>query len=136
VKLRERGLSPKVASLQSFGIPPFEQAVLIGNRSNMPSKATLSRFMGAIDRGAAAAIEHPAAAAQALAEEYAEPKKNAAKWRPGLEATLPLLSRSGHMDLEQAERLNDWMYGHKQFEIELPATEVLTNRYVEAGDGS
>ncbi len=135
-ELRARGLRPEITRLQNLGIPPFEQAVLLANSYRLPSKESLDRFMAALDRGTAAAIEHPVATARAIAAERSEPEKNAVKWLAGLKATLPLLSRSGNMSLGWAERLNSWMYDHGLFEIKVPAKEAFTDRYLEASDES
>jgi len=131
-ELQARGLRPVFTPLRSFGIPPFEQAVLLADSSRMPSEENFHRLMSALDRGTAAAIEHPAAAARAIAAELSEPEKNAAKWRSRLRATLPLLSRSGHMNPPRADRLGDWMFARGLIEFEAPASELLTNAHLEA----
>jgi putative hydroxymethylpyrimidine transport system substrate-binding protein len=133
-ELRARGLRPTVTRLGRFGIPPFEQAVLLGSSYHLPNKEILERFMAAAERGTEAAIEDPAAAARVLAEERSEPKRNAARWRAELKATLPLLSRSGQMDIPQAERLEEWMYGKGLLEFKTAATDAVTNRYLATSE--
>jgi putative hydroxymethylpyrimidine transport system substrate-binding protein len=130
VELEARGLKPVITPLQDLGIPPFEQAVLLADYERLPSEEDLTRFISAVRRGTAAAIEHPAAAARALAAESSEPEVNAAKWRAGLRATLPLLSESGRMSRRWANRLSDWMLGRGLVEFETPAAEVFTDRYL------
>lgn len=131
VELREKGLKPAFAPLGSFGIPPFEQALLLADATSMPSETTIAGLMTALDRGTAAAIEHPGAAARAIAAELSEPKRNASRWRAKLEATLPLLSRSGRMSPRRANRLGGWMLGRGLIEFEAPASELLTNAHLE-----
>jgi putative hydroxymethylpyrimidine transport system substrate-binding protein len=131
LELQAKGLKPVFTPLGKFGIPPFEQGVLLADSTRMPSEENLIRLMSAVDRGTAAAIEDPAAAARAIAAELSEPKASAVKWLPGLRATLPLLSRSGHMSVRRANRLGDWMLSQGMIEFEAPADEVLTNAYLE-----
>jgi len=129
-ELQAKGLKPVFTPLRRFGIPPFEQAVLLADSTRMPSEETLIRLLSAVDRGTAAAIEDPAAAARAIAAELSEPKAEAAKWLPILKATLPLLSKSGQMSVRRANRLGDWMFNRGLIEFEAPADEVLTNAYL------
>ncbi len=130
-ELKAKGLEPVFTPLRSFGIPPFEQAVLLADSSHLPSEESLIRLMSALDRGTEAAIQHPAAAARAIAAELSEPEKNAAKWRARLRATLPLLSRSGQMSPRRADHLGDWMLARGLIEYEAPASELLTNAHLE-----
>jgi ABC-type nitrate/sulfonate/bicarbonate transport system substrate-binding protein len=134
-ELQAKGLKPVFTPLRSFGIPPFEQSVLLADSSRLPSEENFIRLMSALDRGTAAAIAHPAAAARAIAAELSEPEKNAAKWRAKLRATLPLLSRSGQMSPRRANRLGDWMLARGLIEFEAPASELLTNAHLQAASG-
>jgi len=130
LELRARGLKPVFTPLGKFGIPSFEQADLLADSIRMPSEENLIRLMSAVDRGTAAAIKDPAAAARAIAAELSEPEKNAAKWLPSVKATLPLLSRGGRMSVSRANRLGDWMFNQGMIEFEAPADEVLTNAHL------
>lgn len=135
-ELEARGLEPVVTPLQKLGIPPFEDLVVITRRDLLKGNPGWIRaLMSAVDRGTAAAIEDPEAAAEAIAVQrkgtgYGEPGKLALRMTK-LEATLPLLSRTGEMNVGQVTRLIDWMHSHGLIQRELPATAVLTNRFVE-----
>jgi ABC-type nitrate/sulfonate/bicarbonate transport system substrate-binding protein len=72
IELEARGLKPLFTSLRRFGVPPFEQGVLLGDSTHLPNADVLSRLLSAVARGTAAAIEDPAAAAEAISAEYSE----------------------------------------------------------------
>jgi len=135
LELEAKGLKPVFTPLSKFGIPGFEQSMLLADSTRMPSEDTLIGLIAAIDRGTSDAIEDPESAARALAAELSEPEGTAGKWLPSLEATLPLLSRSGRMSVPLANRLGAWMLDRGMIEYEAPADEVMTNAYLQGGTG-
>jgi ABC-type nitrate/sulfonate/bicarbonate transport system substrate-binding protein len=84
--------------------------------------------MTAVARGTQAAIEDPRAAAKAIAGAYLEAGKAV---NEEVEATLPLLSKIGRMDAEQADGLVEWMRGQGLIRQEVPVPALLTNRYLK-----
>jgi putative hydroxymethylpyrimidine transport system substrate-binding protein len=131
VALKARGLEPVITRFDELGIPPYDELLLVGNRNRLPREEKLiGPFMSALERGIAAAIAHPRAAARAIAAESFEPRRKAPRWEGELRATLPLLSRSGHMDPGRAERLVEWMHDQRLIDGEPPVSELFTDRYL------
>jgi putative hydroxymethylpyrimidine transport system substrate-binding protein len=111
-ELEAQGLQPVVTRAQDLGIPSYDELVLMARRDRVAKDPELfRRLMAAVDRGTAAAIEDPEAAAEAILElrraEFLPTDRKATE--AGLEETLPLLSESGQIDPEQARRLEGWM---------------------------
>jgi ABC-type nitrate/sulfonate/bicarbonate transport system substrate-binding protein len=93
-ELEARGLEPVVTRARDLGIPPFHELVLIahtGRFTNDPRP--LRDFIAAVDRGTAAAIEDPEAAARLISLRSGEPRGKALEAK--VESTLPLLSGPG-----------------------------------------
>lgn len=134
-ELEARGLAPVVTPLQRLGIPSYEELVVITRRDRLAGDPRLFHtFMSAIARGTAAAVADPEAAVEAIATArteigYADPQKPVVS-KAKVEATLPLLSRTGRMSPGRATRLVDWMNGQELTERKLPASVWLTNEYV------
>jgi putative hydroxymethylpyrimidine transport system substrate-binding protein len=109
VELEKRGLKPVITRVQSLGIPSYEELVLIVRRDRLAQDRQLIHdFISAMDRGMAAAIEDPQAATDAVAAEARI--ASSAIIEAEVEATLPLLSRSGGMDASKEKRLVRWMH--------------------------
>jgi putative hydroxymethylpyrimidine transport system substrate-binding protein len=128
-ELEARGLNPVVTRAQDFGVPPYEELVLIA-RDDRPAreKQLIRAFLSALARGTAAAVEDPEAAAQLIAQKRSEPLGRSLK--AGVEATLPLLSRDGQMNRDQADQLGKWMQEQGMIKEAPPASELLTNEYL------
>lgn len=132
LELRGRGVNPVVTPLQRLGIPSYEELVVVTRRDRLTRESEWIRpFMSALARGAAAAVADPEAAAEAIAsgrgdQEALDPQQSMAK----VEATLPLLSRTGRMSLGRASRLVDWMSAQGLIQREIPVPALLTNRFV------
>lgn len=131
IELEERGLQPVVKRVQGLGVPPYEELMLIVRRDRLEKEPQVIRdFIAAMNRGTTAAIEDPKAAANVIASAVSDP--NRAAIEAELEATLPLLSRSGRMDPEQASGLLDWMHEEGLAPSPPSASELLTNDYLES----
>lgn len=113
VELEARGLEPVVTPVRELGVPPYDELVVIARRDRVAKDPELfRRFMAAVRRGTATAIEDPEAATEAVVaglegEGYEEVNRSTVE--AGVEASLPLLSRTGHIDRAQEKRLLDWM---------------------------
>jgi putative hydroxymethylpyrimidine transport system substrate-binding protein len=130
-ELETRGLEPVVTRVQSLGIPDYEELVLAASRYRLSEDPQLIRaFVAAVSRGTAAAIEDPRAATNVILEGEGNEKASRKAIAAGVEATLPLLSKTGQMDPEQAGRLVDWMREEGLVERALPPSALLTNRYL------
>ena len=97
IELESEGIDPVVVPVSSLGIPPYEELVLIARTDFAQRYPTVIRkFMAAVRRGTAAAIAHPRTAARLIEEDPEAPfGTGREEMRAEVEATLPLLSRSG-----------------------------------------
>ena len=128
-ELEAQGLEPVVTRADNFGIPPYEELVLIARSDRLAKEQQVIRaLMSALARGTAAAVEDPEAAARLIAENRGESLSQSLK--ATVEATMPLLSKSGRMDPEQASGLVEWMHEEGMIQRPLPVSELLTNDYL------
>jgi putative hydroxymethylpyrimidine transport system substrate-binding protein len=135
IELEERGLNPVIKRVENLGIPPYEELVFI-SRIGYAAKdpATVHGFMSALRRGTAAAMEDPAEAAKLIAHSFENnPDASLKEMEVEVRATLPLLSRTGHMSRPRANGIVDWMQGEGLIQGKPPALELLTNRYLTGG---
>jgi putative hydroxymethylpyrimidine transport system substrate-binding protein len=123
-ELESLGAKPVVIPAGALGIPPYDELVVIARRSRVDENAELfRRFMTAVRRGRAAAVEDPAAAVEAIdVASYGQAERKPTE--AALEATLPLLSRSGRISAEQTTGLVDWMREEKMIERKPPASAI------------
>jgi len=126
-----REAKPVITRVQDLGIPDYEESVVMTRTEIVEDHPEVVRkFMSAVARGTAAAIAEPGAASQALfiatggAPDYYREAREAE-----LKATLPLLSRSGHMNPQRAGDLVDWMFEEQMLERRPSLDELLTNAY-------
>jgi putative hydroxymethylpyrimidine transport system substrate-binding protein len=131
VELESRGLEPVVTRLQSQGFPPYDEFAVIARTDRVAKDPALIRdFMSAVERGTAAAIEDPKAAADAIEEAGLGGSKVSRKTLEAeVAATLPLLSKSAYMYPEASLRLTDWMRDEGMIERSPPPSEMLTDEY-------
>jgi putative hydroxymethylpyrimidine transport system substrate-binding protein len=97
-ELEARKLDPVVTPVTDLGIPAYEELVLITRSDRLAKEPRAIRiFMKAVERGTAAAIEDPGAAAAAIEESIgAKPDSSRKVTEAQLEATLPLLSADAY----------------------------------------
>jgi putative hydroxymethylpyrimidine transport system substrate-binding protein len=132
VQLEKMGLDPVITGVQDLGIPDYDEYVVIARRDRLEREPALfADFMAATVRGTAAAVEDPARALKVIGEDIeSDPQISSKTRRAQLEATLPLLSRSGEMDPAEAEGLVDWMQAEGMIKAALPVSTLLTNEYL------
>jgi putative hydroxymethylpyrimidine transport system substrate-binding protein len=129
VELEKKGLKPVIKRVQDLGIPPYEELVLIARPERLAKESQVIRtFMAALARGTAAAVEDPEAAARLIAKNRGENLTPALKAE--VEATVPLLSRTGEMDPEKASGLISWMHEQGMIEKEPPVSDLFSNDYL------
>jgi putative hydroxymethylpyrimidine transport system substrate-binding protein len=128
-ELHARGMKSVIVRVVDLGIPAYEELVLIARRDHAAkAPRVVGDFISAMERGVAAAIDDPEAAAEAiLAKGYADDRRAV---EAELAATLPLLSTDGRMDRQQAERLVDWMFEHGIISRKPPVSDLLNNDYL------
>lgn len=129
IELEKRGLKPVVKRVQDLGVPPYDELVLIARRDRLErDPQSIRNFIAAMNRGTAAAIEDPKAAANLIASRVSDPNRAAIKAE--VKATLPMLSKSGRMDPEQAGNLLNWMHEEGLTKRPLSASDLITNSYL------
>lgn len=132
VEIESRGEKPVITPVQELGIPDYEEDVVIARSDLVEKDPQLIRdFMSAVARGTAAALEDPNGALNAI--KYAvegEPPADRPTTEAEIEATLPLLSKSGQMSPGRAKALVGWMQQEGMIQRKPPASALLTNRYL------
>ena len=132
VALESKGLKPVITRVQNLNVPAYDQLEVIARSGQVSRHPRMIRaFMSAVARGTAAAIEDPEDAAEVIAagdESYfrGSPKQLEAE----VEATVPLLSRSGYINPDKARRLIGWMHEQGMIKRTLPVSSLLTNEFV------
>jgi putative hydroxymethylpyrimidine transport system substrate-binding protein len=135
--LESLGAEPVITRLQSLGIPAYEELVVLVRTDTLAEEPEMVRdFMSAAVRGTRFAMGHPKAAAKAI-EDGLEPNPRSTRKEieAELTATLPLLSKSGHMDPAQTTALVDWMQKQGQIKSQISAADLLTNEYLPQPGG-
>ncbi|HEX5593032.1 MAG TPA: ABC transporter substrate-binding protein [Solirubrobacterales bacterium] len=136
VELEALGLDPVVTPLRELGVPPYEQLVMTTRRNRLAGKSRwVHRFMSAVARGTAAAIENPEAAAAAIVvarQELALPAPSPKLAEAKVKATLPSLARTAVMSPGRVTGLTEWMQ-EEELIRRAPSTAWFTNRYVQPG---
>jgi putative hydroxymethylpyrimidine transport system substrate-binding protein len=132
VQLEKMGLDPVITRVQDLGIPDYDEYVFIARRDRLEKEPALfADFMAAAVHGAGAAVDDPDLALKVIDEDFESDGQISSKTRRAqVEATLPLLSRSGEMDPAEAEDLISWMQAEKMIETAIPVSALLTNEYL------
>jgi putative hydroxymethylpyrimidine transport system substrate-binding protein len=130
--LRSRGVEPVVTRLNSFGIPAYDELVVLVRTDTLAQKPQMVRdFMSAAIRGTKKAIADPKGAVKAIEAAY---ERDLTLTRKELEAqlkvTLPLLSKTGRMNPAQTTALVDWMQKQGQIKRKVPVSDLLTDEYL------
>lgn len=129
--LKARGLRPVITPVHRLGVPSYSEAVVIARtRRAARSPQLIRKFMAAIARGTALAIKDPAAAVQAIEK---NPERDTTLNRKDIEAeveaTLPLLSRGGNINLAQTRNLVNWMHDQELIHQTLPVSKLQTLKF-------
>lgn len=128
-ELEARGLDPVVTRVQSLGVPDYEELVLITDPDRLSKDPQSIRdFISALARGTAAAEKDPRATAEAVLK--LSEKGNVEATEAAVEATLPLLSKTGRMSPERADGLVAWMREEDLIQKPLSAADLFTNDYL------
>jgi putative hydroxymethylpyrimidine transport system substrate-binding protein len=136
-ELRALGLKPVVTPVQDLGVPPYEELVLFASRDRVAKEPQLVRkVLAALSRGTAAAKRNPRRAFETIVNGVEpNPDSTPKGTRLGVEATLPLLSGSAHLDPAQAKDMVDWMYEEGMIPKKVPVSSLLTNEYLPQPEG-
>lgn len=124
-ELEHRGLEPVITRAADLGMPPYDELVVIAQSGRVAKEPELfRRFMAAVRKGTAAALEDPKAVAEAVESlPYGTAEQRPSK--ASLEATLPLLSKTGQIDSEKTTELIDWMHEEGMIERKPAASAVI-----------
>jgi putative hydroxymethylpyrimidine transport system substrate-binding protein len=130
--LQAQGEEPVIRRVQDFGIPTYEELVVIASSGQVREEPeTVRGFMSALSRGIAVVEQNPKATAKLIFE---DPEHNPLI-RPqaigaSVEATLPLLSRDRAIDFGKAKRLIAWMHEKGMIENEPSVAGLFTNEFL------
>jgi putative hydroxymethylpyrimidine transport system substrate-binding protein len=129
VDLRLRGKDPVVTPVDKLGVPTYDELVLVARRDRLEEDPQAIRlFLGALARGTAAAVKSPGAATEAVlaANKDLDPKLTRAE----VDATLPLLSKSGRLNEAAWRTFIAWMSENELIASRPAPAEVLSNEYL------
>jgi putative hydroxymethylpyrimidine transport system substrate-binding protein len=131
-ELESRGLKPVITRVEDLGFPAYEELVVIARNDRVVEEPQLIRdFMSAVARGTAAAVEDPKGAIEAIEKSVeSNPESSRKDTEAEIEATLPLLSKTGYMSPGQASRLVSWMHEEGSIQRKIPVSALLTNDYL------
>jgi putative hydroxymethylpyrimidine transport system substrate-binding protein len=134
IELERRGLKPTVIPLDRAGVPTYDELVLVASaerlRSDPAYASTVGRFVRAFLRGTAAARGNPAGALAVLRKATEGDAGFLARATP---ATLALLAGPkgvGCMSTAQWQRFGAWMHARKLLAKRIPASAVMTTRFL------
>jgi putative hydroxymethylpyrimidine transport system substrate-binding protein len=132
--LRERGVEPVIKRVQAFGVPAYDELVVVTRADRAAREPWVMRkFMSALGRGVAAVRRNPELAAEILKttpHEFVIGQKEA---NAQMRATLPLLSSTGSFDPDQAAKLLTWMHAQGMIRHRLSSSELFTNEFLSGG---
>jgi putative hydroxymethylpyrimidine transport system substrate-binding protein len=129
VDLRLRGKAPVVTPVDQLGVPTYDELVLVANREALEADPEAVRvFLAALARGTEAAVQRPNEATKALLA--ANPDLDPRLTKAEVEATLPLLSRTGRLDQAAWSRFVAWMRDNDQIAAEPATADLISNDYL------
>ncbi len=111
IQFAKEGLHPVVFPYDRYGVPGYDELVVVANRDKLHDDAgyrrTVRRFVTALAAATRWAQAHPAAAAQVMVGHAYRDYEGTI--RASVPATLKLL-RTGPLDAAAWQRFGDWMY--------------------------
>jgi len=130
--LEARGAKPVITPVQELGAPAYDELMVIARPKCVAKYPEMyRRFMAAAARGTEAAVNDPHGVARLIDRSaLSYPGAGRKEIEAQVEATLPLLSRSGRIDLAQAADLTKWMQENGLIEEKPPVAELFTNDYL------
>jgi putative hydroxymethylpyrimidine transport system substrate-binding protein len=135
VQLQMMGQSPLVVPVSEAGVPNYDELVIIANSTKLKSDPAYQQivkdFLGAVKKGAQAAIADPAGALAAMtpvAKGY--DKAQLAKM---VQVTIPLQTGAqGILGMSDSEwtAFGDWMLKNKLIKAAIPSSSVMTTSFL------
>jgi putative hydroxymethylpyrimidine transport system substrate-binding protein len=130
IELEKQGATPVVTPFEDLGIPQYEDLVIVARENLLAEEPeAVRRFMAAVERGTAAAIENPRSAMRAIIDApESNPEISREAVEAQVEATIPLLSMNGSIDSNQLEELTKWMQTQGMIPEAVPAAALLSDQ--------
>jgi putative hydroxymethylpyrimidine transport system substrate-binding protein len=136
IELMERGFKPTIIPLDRAGVPVYDELVLVANANRLGSdpaySKTVGRFVHAFLQGTAQALHDPSRSLAILRKVTTADSRFLERATP---ATLALLSGRhgvGCMRAAQWQRFGAWMHARRLLESSIPASAVMTTRFLPA----
>ncbi|HVD40090.1 MAG TPA: ABC transporter substrate-binding protein [Solirubrobacterales bacterium] len=109
--LRSHGLEPVVKPVQTFGIPDYEELVLVAREDwAAENPQTVRDLVSALAKGSTAAVSNPAEAIKAMeADGERNPAVSPQARAVEVRQTLPLLSQGARVSAARLQSLIDWL---------------------------
>jgi putative hydroxymethylpyrimidine transport system substrate-binding protein len=128
IQFARQGLHPVVFPYDRYGVPGYDELVIVANRDRLDSdsayRRTVSRFVTALAAATRWAQAHPAAAVRVMAGHAYRDYRGTI--RASVPATLKLL-RTGRLNPAAWQRFGDWMHRSGLLE-ETPDASALVAR--------
>lgn len=130
--LEARGAEPVITPVRQLGIPAYDELMVIARAECVAEHPAMYRdFMAALARGTAAAVKDPRGTVRLIEESIeSDPETDRKQTAAQVKATLPLLSRNAHVDLDRAGEFATWMKAKGMIEAEPPVGKTFTNLYL------
>jgi putative hydroxymethylpyrimidine transport system substrate-binding protein len=130
IELEQRGYTPTVIPLDRAGVPPYDELVLVASsdrlRSSPAYRDMVERFVSTFLQGTDDARANPDRSLEILDKVTASKHSFLAASTP---ATLSLLG-NGCLSESAWERFGAWMHDRGLLEEKVPASRVMTTRYL------
>ncbi len=132
--LRARGVKPVIKRVQDLGVPSYDEVMVITRADRAAREpGVIRKFMSALTRAVRAVKRNPGLAAKLVESGPHEFQISKKEINAQVRATLPLLSPTGHVDLDQARRLTSWMHEEGMIQRQPPVSELFTDKYLSGG---
>lgn len=133
VQLQLRGLHPTIIPVDRAGVPSYDELVLVASKARLKDasyRSEVRRFVAAFLAGTVDARAHPSRALSILERVTASDPRFLARATP---ATLRLLAGPkgvGCLSIGAWQRFGDWMHAHGLLKQRVPASSVVTTRFL------
>jgi putative hydroxymethylpyrimidine transport system substrate-binding protein len=132
--LQERGAKPVIKRVQELGVPSYDEVMVITRADRAAREPQVIRkFMSALTRAVRAVKRNPELALKLVESGPHEFQMSEREMNAQVRATLPLLSPTGRVDLDQARRLMTWMHAEGMIQRQPPVSELFTDKYLPRG---
>jgi putative hydroxymethylpyrimidine transport system substrate-binding protein len=136
IELAEQGLKPTIIPVNRAGVPFYDELVLVANadrlRTDQGYAIMVRRFVAAFLAGTEQARANPKRALAILSKVTASSAGFLDRATPATLALLAGPAGVGCMRPAQWQRFADWMYARKLVGRVIPATAVMTTRFLPA----